>query len=178
MTPRPDQQRSPHSIIYSPYENKNDYRYNDPGTAQVMSPMLPNNTQPMSPSMSSNIDSSRGLGHSGSELKYSPLSPHYNNSPLRGYSPSSNRHYSNGMSPSYSYNSPSSPNYSPNSSGSPSLSGPNSGSSLHTPHDAYSSFKQSYNPESPAYHISAHLVRRKNEEYTEDEGSDENEGEN
>jgi hypothetical protein len=90
------------------------------------------------------------------------------------------------MSPSYSYNSPSSPNYSPNSSGkflfkkknlkiiigSPSLSGPNSGSSLHTPHDAYSSFKQSYNPESPAYHISAKLVRRKDEQYSDEESGD------
>lgn len=82
-----------------------------------MSPMLPINSQPMSPSMSSNINSTNNIGQSGgSELRYSPLSPHYNNSPMRGYSPSSNRHYS-GMSPSYSYNSPSSPNYSPNSSG-------------------------------------------------------------
>jgi hypothetical protein len=83
---------------------------------QAMSPMLPINSQPMSPSMSSNLNSANNLMPSGSELRYSPLSPHYNNSPIRGYSPSSNRHYS-GMSPSYSYNSPSSPNYSPNTSG-------------------------------------------------------------
>ena len=134
----------------------------------MMSPMLPVNTQPMSPSMSSNLNSANNLVHSGSELKYSPLSPHYGGSPLRGYSPSSNRHYS-GMSPSYSYNSPSSPNYSPNSSGSPSLSGPNSGSSLHTPNSAYAGFKQSYNPESPAYHVSAGLIRKRDVQYSDDE---------
>lgn len=78
--------------------------------------MLPINSQPMSPSMSSNMNSGNNMLQSGSELRYSPISPHYNNSPMRGYSPSSNRHY-NGISPSYSYNSPSSPNYSPNSSG-------------------------------------------------------------
>lgn len=172
MTPR---QPSPHSTVYSPYADK--WRHNNDMNTQIMSPMLPNNTQPMSPSISSNNYSQGGLAHSGSELKYSPLSPHYNNnSPLRGYSPSSNRRYSNGMSPSYSYNSPSSPNYSPNSSGSPSLSGPNSGSSLHTPNEAYSSFKQSYNPESPAYHVSANLIRRRDERYSDDEEGEEEEG--
>ena len=65
MTPRGIQgHNSPHSIIYSPYADKNFRHMGDPQT-QIMSPMLPNNTQPMSPSMSSNINSAQGLVHSG-----------------------------------------------------------------------------------------------------------------
>eukprot|EP00178_Gracilaria_changii_P023538 TRINITY_DN71217_c0_g1_i1.p1 TRINITY_DN71217_c0_g1~~TRINITY_DN71217_c0_g1_i1.p1 ORF type:complete len:323 (+),score=30.75 TRINITY_DN71217_c0_g1_i1:79-969(+) len=133
MTPRggmtPNRDTLPHNMIYSPYVRQN---IDQGDNTQAMSPILPISTQPMSPSMSSNLNSTNNMMPSGSELRYSPLSPVYNNSPMRGYSPSSNRHYS-GMSPSYSYNSPSSPNYSPNSSGSPSLSGQNSGSSLLEP---------------------------------------------
>jgi len=67
MTPRQNMgHNSPHSIIYSPYADKNFRHMGDPQT-QIMSPMLPNNTQPMSPSMSSNINSAQGLQHSGSE---------------------------------------------------------------------------------------------------------------
>lgn len=133
---------------------------NDP--AHAMSPILPINSQPMSPSMSSNINSTNNMMQNGSEMRYSPISPHYQNSPNRGYSPSSNRHY-NGISPSYSYNASSSPNYSPNSSGSPSISGQNSGSSLHTPNSPYGGFKQQYNPKSPAYNMGTNqLVRRGN----------------
>jgi hypothetical protein len=84
-----------------------------------MSPMLPH-SRPMSPGGASNLNSTNNLVQSGSQIRYSPLSPLYpnnNSSPIRGLSPGgSNRHYS-GMSPSYSYNSPSSPNYTPNSSG-------------------------------------------------------------
>jgi hypothetical protein len=134
--------------------------------------------------MASNLNSTNNLVQTGSEIRYSPLSPHYpnfNQSPNRGISPgNSNRHYS-GMSPSYSYNSPSSPNYSPNSSGtchltigSPSLSQQNSGSSLHTPASPYGGFKQTYNPESPAYHYAANLIRRKDDKYSDDEEEEEN----
>lgn len=85
---------------------------------QASSPLLPINSRPMSPSVNSNLNSGNNMMPSGSEIRYSPLSPHYQtNSPIRHYSPvGSNRHY-NGMSPNYSYNSQSSPNYSPNSSG-------------------------------------------------------------
>ena len=122
-TPRgnrtPNKAHSPHGTPFSPYLKSN-YDHAGGDQTQMMSPMLPINSRPLSPSMASNMQGTNNVGQSGSGMMYSPLSPNYQNgnSPNRGYSPGggSGRHYS-GMSPSYSYNSPSSPNYTPNSSG-------------------------------------------------------------
>ena len=78
--------------------------------------MIPIISQPMSPSMASNMDSGKNMNQMSSALHYSPLSPIYSNSPLRGYSPSSK--HANNISPAYSYNSLSGNQSSPNYSGS------------------------------------------------------------
>jgi DNA-directed RNA polymerase II subunit RPB1 len=123
-TPRgnrtPNKAHSPHGARtpISPYMNSN-YDHVGGDQTQMMSPMLPLNSRALSPSITSNVQGTNNLGQSASDMRYSPISPHYqNNSPNRGYSPGggAGRQY-NSMSPSYSYNSPSSPNYTPNSSG-------------------------------------------------------------
>ena len=58
--------------------------------------------------------------------------------------------------------------------GSPAISQQNSGSSLNTPDSPFGNFKQVYNPESPAYNISANLLRRKDDKYSDDEDEEDN----
>ncbi len=160
---------SPHqkNVIFSPFVKK---QYEDKVNPynRVMSPMLPAKMQQMSPHIMGNLNSGNIVENTGSELKYSPLTPNYNASPMRLQSPNSSKHLGN-MSPSYSY-SQNSPYYSPNSNISPNLNNMSSSSGINgspLSNDSDQLMKQIYNPESPNYKVNAKIIKK--DVFSEDE---------
>lgn len=139
---------------------------------QIMSPMLPQREKVSSP----HVFNQGMLGqtfNSGNELKYSPLSPHYNASPLSLYTGKTGKYVGN-MSPTH--RNTNSPYYSPNSHDSPSSnlgtvignniasSSGNNGSPMSDQYE--NALKHIYNYDSPGYHkVQTKII--KNEENAE-----------
>ena len=173
LTPKPrlghGRLASPHqNVIYSPYLRPGPERTN------ALSPMLPNN-QGMSPRhVTTNQQNVTNMYTSGNDLRFSPVSPHYNASPLRPNSPGSTRHIGN-MSPNYTYNSGNSPYYSPHSNQSPNI-GEGEGGVEESPfsHNDDGIARQIYNPNSPGYQqITGAKITDENVKYSdEEEGGD------
>lgn len=159
-----------HNVVYSPFLKQN----YESGFNQSMSPMLPVQNQPLSPhALGSKSFTGNMLYNTSNELKYSPLSPHYNASPMRLQSPSSTKHLTN-MSPGYTYNSSNSPYYSPHSNPSPGLSDDKLGDSSKMHESPFSEMsdgftRQIYNPESPGYQQLAAQFKKKEDKYSDEE---------
>ena len=187
MTPKHRIAMSPGARLASPHEGYN-IGYGNPNYGpkvgglwdgrdaqninQIMSPMLPQREKVSSP----HILNPGMLGqtfNSGNELKYSPLSPHYNASPLSLYTGKTGKYVGN-MSPTH--RNTNSPYYSPNSHDSPSSnlgtvignniasSSGNNGSPMSDQYE--NALKHIYNYDSPGYHkVQTKII--KNEENAE-----------
>lgn len=140
---------------------------------QIMSPMLPQREPISSPHVFGQAFSS------GNELKYSPLSPHYNASPLSLYTGKTGKHVWC-MSPTH--RNTNSPYYSPHSNDSPTSNlglvcantnnASSSGSNAPNMSDQYdSAMKHIYNYESPGYQKFTTKIVKKEE--LENESSEE-----
>ena len=181
MTPLPGTRnnmlRSPHqnNVIYSPYmrqTNQNQGLYQN-----ALSPMLPrNNLAPISPNVNAiNPTNTNMLYNTNNELRFSPVSPHYNANQMRLQSPGSNQHIGN-MSPNYTYNSSNSPYYSPHSNQSPAYNG--EGASPRMEESPFSQqddrfAHQMYNPNQPGYQPDPDVeMREDNIKYSDDEDNE------